>query len=75
MYYVPIVIGYYITMKTTEYYNWKYISYFQKHGGLFHINYNILEIYFQNMTPSKKRTSYIEKKFLENFVEMSMFVK
>ena len=49
MYYVPIVIGYYITMKTTEYYNWKYISYFQKHGELFYFNLNILEIYFQNM--------------------------
>jgi hypothetical protein len=29
--------------------NWKYISYFRKHGGLLYLNFNILEIYFQNM--------------------------
>jgi len=34
-----------------------------------------LEIYFQNTTPHFKWTPIIEKKFLENFVEYTMFVK
>ena len=34
-----------------------------------------LEIYFQNMTPCFKWTSNIEKKFLEFFIEFTIFVK
>ena len=34
-----------------------------------------LEIYFQNMTPSFNLLSISQKKFLENFVELLMFVK
>ena len=33
-----------------------------------------LEIYFQNMTPTFNLLSISQKKFLENFMEMSMFV-
>jgi len=55
--------------------NWKYISHFTEWWGFALRIIKQLEIYFQKWTPCFKWTSIIEKKFLENFMEMSYLCK